>query len=123
MIKSKCKTKPSFLQRNQNGIAKIGFAGLLAAALALQASNYHKQSIRDNINQDIKFDIYSGYSEKEAIEMIKQDYIKKYGQNEKSMKQFRDFVVYSFKETDKHKDPFKKLEENINETLKKMQEK
>lgn len=94
----------------------------MVAALSLQASNYRKQSIRDNINQDIQFAIHSGYSKKEAIEFVKQDYIKKYGQNEKSMKQFKDFVIYSFKETDKNKNPFKKLEENMNEALKKLQQ-
>lgn len=36
------------------------------------------------------------------------------------MEKFKDYVIYSFKETDKGNDPLKKLQESMDETLKKL---
>lgn len=91
--KTKTKSKPSFVQRNKNAIAKLGFSSLAATAIALQGFNYYKKSIRDKIHRDIQFAIHSGYSKEEAVELVKEDFIKTYGSDKKTMEKFKDYVI------------------------------
>lgn len=120
LVKTKTPNKPSFFKRNEQTINKLGLYSLVGTAIALQGFNYYKKSIRDKIHRDIQFAIHSGYSKEQAVELVKEDFIKTYGSDKKTMEKFKEYVIYSFKETEKGNDPLKKLQQTMDETLKKL---